>query len=187
MNIMLIVLVPLVLIIVGMVLNSIGLSFDQPPTSPEQDPTKRLAAERETFRQFFDHQRKSALKRQQRTGQFAWLLMFATIGAFTWLYMDTVAKTVASNRIDSLQTIASQEEKGKTELVLSLNLKDGTNVKYVIKTPQGDKKPDASGKEAVAKDTVSSWELEKLATALSTGDALPLGIALKMEQAKIAN
>jgi len=106
--------------------------------------------------------------------------MFATIGAFTWLYMDTVAKTVASNRIDSLQTIASQEEKGKTELVLSLNLKDGTNVKYVIKTPQGDKKPDASGKEAVAKDTVSSWELEKLATALSTGDALPLGIALKI-------
>jgi len=25
-------------VIVGMVLNSIGLSFDQPPSSPEQDP-----------------------------------------------------------------------------------------------------------------------------------------------------
>ena len=182
MNIMLVVLLPLVLIIVGMVLNSIGLSFDQPPTSPEQDPTKRLAAERESLRQFFDRQRKAAIKHQQRTGQYAWLLLFATIGAFTWLYMDTVAKTVASNRIDSLQTIASQEEKGKTELVLSLNLMDGTNVKYVIKPPpQGDKKPDATAKAAIAKDTVSSWELEKLSTATSIGDnALPLGIVLKI-------
>jgi len=179
---MLVVLVPLVLIIVGMVLNSIGLSFDQPPTSAEQDPTKRLAAERESLRQFFDRQRKTALKRQQRFGQYAWLLLIATIGSFVWLYTDTVAKTALSNRIDSLQTIASQEEKGKTELVLSLNLKDGTNVKYVIKPPpQGDKKPDATAKAAIAKDTVSSWELEKLSTALSIGDnTLPLGIALKI-------
>ncbi len=35
---MFIVAIPLVLVIVGMVLNSIGLSFDQPPSSPEQDP-----------------------------------------------------------------------------------------------------------------------------------------------------
>jgi len=176
-----VVLVPLVLIIVGMVLNSIGLSFDQPPTSSEQDPTKRLTIERDSFRQFFDRQRKTAMKRQQRTGQFAWLLLIATIGSFIWLYNVTVDKTTLSNRIASLQTIASQEEKGKTELVLSLTLIDGNNVKYVIKPPQGDKKPDASAKAAVAKDTVSSWELEKLGTALSIGDnALPLGIALKI-------
>ena len=33
---MLIVAIPLVLVIVGMILNSIGLSFDQPPSSSEQ-------------------------------------------------------------------------------------------------------------------------------------------------------
>ena len=51
---LLLVVIPLALIILGMILNSIGLSFDQPPSSPEQDPVKRLAAERDTFRQFFD-------------------------------------------------------------------------------------------------------------------------------------
>jgi len=173
----LVVLVPLVLIIVGMILNSIGLSFDQPPTSPEQDPTKRLAVERETFRQFFDRQRKASIKRQQRVGQYAWLLLIVTAGSFIWFYNITVDKTALSNRIASLQTIASQEGK---ELVLSLTLSDGNNVKYVIK-PEAVKKPDAAAKEAIAKDTVSSWELEKLGTALSIGDnALPLGIALKI-------
>src|SRR5437867_12784023 len=47
---MLIVAIPIVLVIVGMVLNSIGLSFDQPPSSAEQDPAKRSAAEREDYR-----------------------------------------------------------------------------------------------------------------------------------------
>ena len=70
-----IVAVPLILILFGMVLNSIGLSFDQPPSSPEQDPTKKLAIERETFRQFFDRQRSQAVKRQHRVGQYAWLLL----------------------------------------------------------------------------------------------------------------
>ena len=70
-----IVLVPLVLIIIGMVLNSMGLSFDQPPSSAEQDPTKRLTIERDSFRQFFDRQRITVMNRQKRVGQFAWLLM----------------------------------------------------------------------------------------------------------------
>ena len=73
--------IPLVLICLGMILNSIGLSFDQPPSSPEQDPTKRLAAEREAYRQFFDRQRTRAVKRQKRVSQYAWLLMIATIGS----------------------------------------------------------------------------------------------------------
>lgn len=170
--------VPLVLIILGMILNSVGLSFDQPPSSPEQDPAKRLAAERESFRQFFDRQRTRAMKRQKRTGQYAWLLLAATVGAFIWLYVDTVGKTTLSTRIASMQTLGSQEGK---DLVLSLTLSDGNNVKYLVKLPQGDKKSESSTNPAVAKETVSSWELEKLGTALSIGDnALPLGVALKI-------
>ena len=175
---LLVVAVPLVLISLGMILNSIGLSFDQPASSPEQDPTKRLAAERESFRQFFDRQRTGALKRQKRVGRYAWLLMFATIGSFIWLYTDTVSKTTLSNRIASLQSLASQEGK---DLVLSVTHSDGNNVKYLVKLPQGDKNPAAAPNETVAKETVSSWELERLGTALSIGDnSLPLGVALKI-------
>jgi hypothetical protein len=169
--------IPLVLIILGMVLNSIGLSFDQPPSSPEQDPAKRLAAEREAYRQFFDRQRTRAMKRQQRVRQYAWLLMIATIGSFIWLYVDTVNKTVVSNRVATLQTLGSQEGK---EMVLSLTLSDGSNVKYLIKPPEADKLK-AVTNEAVATEKISSWELEKLGTALSIGNTpLPLGVALKI-------
>jgi hypothetical protein len=177
-----IVAVPLILIFLGMILNSIGLSFDQPPSSAEQDPAKKLTLEREAFRQFFDRQRSQAMKRQHRVGQYSWLLLLATIGSFVWLYLDTVNKTVLSNRIATLQTIGSQEGK---ELVLSLTLVDGNNVKYIVKLPQAGKPSEATTKDAVAKDavakeTVSSWELEKLETVLSVGDsALPLGVALK--------
>jgi hypothetical protein len=62
MNPLLVIAVPLVLVILGMVLNSIGLSFDQPPSSREQDPAKRLDAEREAYRKFFNVQRSGALK-----------------------------------------------------------------------------------------------------------------------------
>lgn len=170
--------IPLGLISLGMVLNSIGLSFDQPPSSSEQDPTKRLAVERESFRTFFDRQRSRALKRQKRVGQYGWLLLVVTIGSFIYLYVDTVNKAALSNRIASLQTLGSQEGKN---LILSMTLSDGSNVKYLIKLPQGDKRPDAEKKEAPAKETISAWELEKLGTALSVGDiALPLGVALKI-------
>jgi hypothetical protein len=37
--------IPLVLVILGMIFNSIGLSYD--PSSTEQDPAKRAAPERE--------------------------------------------------------------------------------------------------------------------------------------------
>ncbi|MCE3243243.1 MAG: hypothetical protein K0Q83_3750 [Deltaproteobacteria bacterium] len=75
MNPMFIVAIPIVLVIIGMVLNSTGLSFDQPPTSSEQDPAKRSAAEADAYRRFFDVQRKQAVRRQARVGQYAWLLM----------------------------------------------------------------------------------------------------------------
>lgn len=173
-----VILIPLVLIVLGMILNSVGLSFDQPPSSPEQDPVKRLAAERETFRQFFDRQRSAAIKRQKRVSRFAKLLLVANIGSFIWVYIDTVEKTTLSNRIASLQTFSSQEGKEK---VLSVTLSDGNNVKYVVKPFQGDKSSTAKAKEAISKETVSSWELEKLVTAVSLGDSeIPLGIALKI-------
>ena len=177
MNPLWVIAIPLLLVIVGMVLNSIGLSFDQPPSSPEQDPMKRLAAEREAYRQFFDRQRSRSLNRQKRVGQYGWLVLAAIIGSFIWLYLDTVNKTTLSNRIAALQTVGTEDGK---EMVLSVTLSDGSNVKYRVKLPQGDKL-DGAAKAGVSKEKVSSWELEKLGTALSVGESpLPLGVAVKI-------
>jgi hypothetical protein len=181
MNPLFIIAVPLGLLILGMILNSFDLDFSQPPSSPEQDPVKRLTAEKEDYRRFFDLQRSRAVKRQKRLGQYAWLVMASFIGAFIWLYADTVSKTSLSNRIAGLQTLGTEEGK---QMVLSVTLSDGSNVKYLIKLPQADKLQIT--KEATANEKVSSWEVEKLGTALSTGDnPLPLGIALKMSQVAI--
>ena len=176
-NPMFIVAIPLVLVIVGMILNSIGLSFDQPPGSAEQDPVKRAAAEGEAYRRFFDLQRSRAGKRQKRVGQYAWLLMIAIIGSFIWLYMYTVNKTALSTQIAALQTLATEEGK---EMVLSVTLKDGSNVKYRIKSPTADTL-DAATKESISKGKVSSWDMEQSGTVLSIGESpLPLGVALKV-------
>jgi len=174
---MLIVAIPIVLVIVGMVLNSIGLSFDQPPSSSEQDPAKRLAAERESYRRFFDLQRSRAVKRQKRVGQYAWLLVVAIIGSFIWLYMYTVNKTTLSTQIAALQTLVTEEGK---ETVLSVTLKDGTNVKYLIKSSKADT-ADAATKEGISRQKVSSWEMSQSGTALSIGESpLTPGVALKV-------
>jgi len=174
---LLVVAIPLVLVIVGMVLNSIGLSFDQPPSSSEQDPAKRAAAEKEDYRRFFDLQRRQAVTRQKRVGQYAWLLMAAIIGSFIWLYKDTVNNTTITTQIAGLQTMPTEEGK---EMVLSVTLKDGSNVKYLIKSPKADTL-DAATKEGISKQKVSSWEVSSLKTALSIGDnPLPLGVALKI-------
>ncbi|MGH7825830.1 MAG: hypothetical protein ACREQ7_11730, partial [Candidatus Binatia bacterium] len=168
--------IPLSLVIIGMILNSIGLAYDQPPSSQEQDPAKRVAAERESYRKFFDLQRSRSLKRQKRVGQYGWLLMVAFIGAFIWLYTDTVNKTTLSTQVASLQTLGTEEGKQR---VLSITLSDGSNVKYLIKLPQADKLDGATKQVSIEK--VSSWELERLGTALSIGDnPLPLGVALKI-------
>src|SRR5437867_13172722 len=101
--------------------------------------------------------------------------MAASIGAFIWLYMDTVTKTGLSNRIAGLQTLGTEEGK---EMVLSVTLSDGNNVKYLIKLPKADKLETAAN---LSKEKVSTWELERLGTALSIGDnPLPLGVALKI-------
>jgi len=177
MNPLLMIAIPLGLVILGMILNSIGLAFDHPPSSPEQDPLKKLTAEKETYRKLFDVQRSRIIKRQQRIGQYSWLVMAAFVGAFIWLYTDTVNKTSLSSRIAALQTLGTEEGK---EMVLSVTLNDGNNVKYLVKLPKADKL-EATAKEAVSKEKVSSWELERLGTALSIGDnPLTLGVALKI-------
>jgi hypothetical protein len=183
MNPLILVGIPLGLVILGMILNSFGLSFAYPTTSQEQDPAKRVAADRDTYHKFFDLQRSQSMTRQKRVGQYAWLLMAAFIAAFIWLYTDTVNKTSLSSRIAGLQTLGTEEGK---QMVLSVTLSDGNNVKYLIKLPQADKLA-APAKEDVKIEKVSSWELERLGTALSTGDnPLPMGIALKISQVAVA-
>jgi hypothetical protein len=46
MNPLILIAVPLGLVILGMILNNFGLSFAYPPSSAEQDPAKRVMAER---------------------------------------------------------------------------------------------------------------------------------------------
>jgi hypothetical protein len=177
MNPLLVIAVPLVLVIAGMILNNIKLSFDQPRSSPEQDPAKRLEAEKQAYRTFFDQQRTRFLKRQKRVGQYAWWVLVAFIGSFGWLYFDTVNKTTISNQIAALQTVATEEGK---EMVLSVTTSDGSNAKYLIKFTKADAS-DAASKEEISKEKVSSWELSSLRTAMSIGDnPLPLGVALKI-------
>ena len=169
--------IPLVLVVVGMVLNSIGLAFNQPPSSSEQDPAKRAAMEKEDFRRFFDLQRRQAVKRQTRVGQYAWLLMIVIIGSFIWLYNYTVNKTTVATQVATLQTLATEEGK---EMVISITLKDGHNVKYLIKSPQTDAL-EAARKEGISKEKVSSYEISQLGTALNLGESpLPLGVAVKI-------
>ncbi len=171
--------IPLGLVILGMILNGMDLGFNQPPSSTEQDPVKKLTAEKESYRKFFDLQRNRSITRQKRVGQYGWLVLVIFMGAFIWLYADTVSKTSLSTRIAGLQTLATEEGK---QMVLSVTLSDGNNVKYLIKLPESGTAPVATG-EAVKLEKVSTWELERLGTALSTGDnPLTLGVALKLSQ-----
>jgi len=174
---MFIVAIPIVLVIVGMVLNSFDLGFNQPPSSAEQDTAKRAAAEGETYRRFFDLQRKRAVTRQKRVGQYAWLLIIAIIGSFIWLYMYTVTKTTGTTQIAALQTLPMEDGK---EMVLSVTLKDGSTVKYRINTPTGDTLA-AATKDGVSKQKVSTYDMEQSGTILSIGESpLPVGVALKV-------
>jgi hypothetical protein len=182
MNPLLLIAIPVGLVILGMILNSFGLSFAHPPSLQEQDPAKKVASERDTYRKFFDLQRSQSMQRQKRVGQYGWLLMATFIGAFIWLNTDTVNKTSLSSRIAGIQTLGTEEGK---QMVLSVTLSDGNNVKYLIKLPQADKL-EAPAKEITAQEKVSSWELESLGTALSIGDnPLPLGVALKISEVAI--
>jgi len=177
MNTFLLFAIPSVLVIIGMILNSFQISFDQPASSPEQDPAKRLDAERQAYRKFFDLQRSRFLTRQKRVGQYGWLVLAVFVVSFWWMYFDTVDKTTALKQIAAIQTLRATEGK---ELILSLTLRDGNNVKYVIKSEKAGT-ADGAAKEGLSKEPVSAWEISNLRTALSLGDSvMPLGIALKI-------
>jgi hypothetical protein len=177
MNTFLLFAIPSVLVIIGMILNNLSLSFDQPPSSPEQDPAKRSAAEKRAYQDFFHQQRMRFLKRQARVGQYAWLVLAVFVVSFGWLYFDTVNKTTALNQISAIETMRVEEGK---DMVLALTLRDGSNVKYLIKSEKIDPS-NVTAQEGRSKGLVSKWELSGLGTALSTGDsALPNDIALKI-------
>src|ERR1044071_335880 len=177
MNPLFIAAIPLVLVIAGMVLNSVGLSFDQPPSSTEQDAAQKAAAGKEDYRRFFDLQRSRAVTRQKRVGQYGWLLIAAIIGSSIWLYKATVKTTTLATQVAAVQTLATEEGK---EAVLSITLKDGSNVKYLIKTPPADVL-EAARKEGVSKEKVSSYEISQIGTALNVGESpVPPGLAVKI-------
>jgi len=170
--------VPFVLLIVGMILNNLGSSFNHPESSVEHDPAKRLAAEKEAYRKLSDLQRERFFKKQKRVCQYAWLVLVAFVLSSGWLYIDTVIKTTASKQINAIRTVATAEGK---EVVLSVTLNDGNIAKYLIKPEQADAS-NGVVKDAALEEPIASWELSRLATALSSGkNALPLGIALKIE------
>ncbi len=177
MNPMFIIAVPLALVFVGMVWNGIGLTFDQPSASSEQDPTKRAAADGEAYRRLFETKRKETMARQKRVGQYAWVLMIAFVASFIWLYNYTIKKTVAASQIASLQSMAMEDGK---DLVLAVTLKDGSSAKYRIQTPAANTL-DAAAKESVSRQKVTTYDLEQAGTMQSIGEtALPLGLALKV-------
>lgn len=197
MNPLLIISIPLVLMTLAMILNSFRLSFNQPASSPEQDPAKRMAAEKQAYRDLFDFQRAQSLKRQKRVGQCAWLVLVAFVASSGWLYLDTVSKTTASKQVVAIHTLPVVESK---DIVLSLTLGDGGNVQYLIKSPVlnlavsdgtntqyiKSSKAETSGataQEGPSKEPVQNWQLTSLGTAMSVGDAkMPLGIALNISK-----
>jgi hypothetical protein len=70
-------------------------------------------------------------------------------------------------------------EEGK-EIVLSVTLKDGSNVKYRIQSPAADAL-DAAKKDGISKQKVSNYEMEGSGTVLSIGESpLTAGVALKV-------
>jgi hypothetical protein len=95
--------IPSMLVILGMILNNFQVVFDRPQYSVEEDPAKKLAAER----RFFDLMRVRFLKRQKRVGQYSWLVLVAFVAFSWWLYLDTINKTTASKEVIAIQNPAS--------------------------------------------------------------------------------
>lgn len=177
MNPALIVAIPLALLILGLILNSFPVALDQPTSPSEQDPLKRLEAEKQSFRKVFDQQRSRAISRQKNVGRFSWLMIAVTLGSFIWMYTDTVGKTTVRNQIATMQTLGTE---GGKEMVLSVTTSEGANVKYLVK-PMAPAAGGAEPQTPATMEKVSNWEMEKLGTAVITGDKLlPLGISLKI-------
>lgn len=179
MNTFLLFAIPSLVVIVGMILNNLQISFAQPESSSEADPAKKLAAERQAYQKFFNSQRARSLNRQKWVGRYAWLVLGAFVASSWWMYLDTVDKTTTAKQIAAIQTLPVVESK---DVVLSLTLSDGNNVQYLIKVSKRET-TGAPAKEALSTEAVQSWRLTGLGTALSIGDAkVPLGIALNISK-----
>ena len=164
------------LIIVGILLNGFHIVHDQPAFSFEEDPTHKLAAERQANYHFFQLQRSRLLNRQRRVGQYGWFVLAVFVASSWFLYSDAVKATTMSKQISTIQTFAVADSE---EAVLSLTLSDGSNVKYVVKAS----KPTAAqtGKRKHSAEILQNWQLASVGTAVNVGDAaVPLGIALKI-------
>jgi len=95
--------------------------------------------------------------------------------------------------IDLINYICPDAKRGRTEShsrsakepllsPLPITLKDGSNVKYLIKAPPADA-PAAAKKEGISKEKVSSYEISQLGAALSIGESpLPVGVAVKISK-----
>ena len=101
----------MVLIVIGILLNSFHIVHDQPAFSFEEDPTHKLAAERQANYHFFQLQRARLLKRQKRVGQYGWLVLAVFVGSSWFLYSDAVRTTTVSKQISAIQTFAVAESK----------------------------------------------------------------------------
>ena len=173
--------IPLVLVIVGLVMNSMGVPYDHPVPSPEQNPIKRIAAERDSYLQFIDLQRTRAIKRRKMINCYGWLLIVVMAGSFLWQYKEAVTITTLNTRIASVQTLETEDG---TDIVLSVTLQNGANSKYLI-LPAKNYQIARNGPEEVASNKVSRWELSKTATAVSTGGtSVPLGLMLEISNQK---
>jgi len=174
---LLVIVIPLALTIVGIIwLNGFNIVHDQPEYSLEEDPVNKLAAERQANYHYFRLQRARILKRQKRVCQYAWLVL-AVFVASSWLrYSDAVKATTVSKQIIEIQTLAVADSK---DTILSLTLKDGSHVQYVVKAAAPLGASTAASEQR--SETLENWQLASLVTAVSLGDvAVPLGIALRI-------
>jgi len=167
----------MVLILIGILLNSLHIVHDQPQYSLEDDPTHQLAAERHANYHFFHLQRARILKRQKRVGQYAWLVLGMFIASSWLLYEETVKLTAVSKQISSIRTLSVD---GSDEPILSLTLSDGSQMEYLVKAPESRTKT-ALKLDERSKGSVPVSAPITLRTAIDAGDAMmPRGIVLNM-------
>jgi hypothetical protein len=169
--------IPLVLILIGIIWNSFSIVHDQPEFSLEEDPVNKLAAERRATYQVLQLQRARILKRQKRIGRYGWLVLGVFIASSWFLYSATVKATTVSKQVIAIETMEIADSK---EMVLSLTLSDGSEVKYLLKTPE--KKPVAIAQTVErSRDHVQNWQLTSLGTPVNDGAAaVPLRITLRI-------
>ena len=174
MSSLLVIVIPLALTIIGIMwLHGVNIVQDQPEYSLENDPRNKLAAERQANYHYFQLQRARALKRQKRICQYAWFVLAVFVSSSWLLYSDVVKATTVSKQVSEIQTLALADSK---DTLLSLTLKDGSHVQYVVKAaaPLGVLTAE-SGQHS---ETLENWQFATLVTAVSLGDSTePLAIA----------